>query len=78
MCSVKHSRKLATVIALLLWQKCLEFRAKKNFPYLKCLRVRMHYSFSFDPSIWWPLFLSTAALKGHAQFHTLHLASRIT
>ena len=27
---VKHSRKLATATALLLWQKCLEFHGKKN------------------------------------------------
>jgi len=25
------------------------------------------YSFSSDPSLWWPLFISTATIKGHAQ-----------
>ena len=72
--SVKHSRKLAIATALLLWQKCLKFRgAKKPFT-IEFTILNAHvcalvsYSFSFDLSLRWPLLLSMAALKGHAQF----------
>jgi len=37
--SVKHSGKLATVTALLLWWKCLEFHVEKIFHNIKCLHV---------------------------------------
>jgi len=36
--SVKHGR-LATATASLLWQKCLEFRRKRTFHIINCLRV---------------------------------------
>jgi len=76
--SDKRSSKLATATASLLWRKCLEFRGK-NFH--KILNAYMYalffYSFSLDPSLLWPLLLSTAALKGHARFHTLRQASHI-
>ena len=29
--------------------------------------MRMDCCFSFDPAVWWPLLLSTAAIKGHAR-----------
>ena len=74
--SVKRSGKLATATALLLWRKCLEFHGEK--PLNAYVYALVSYSFSFDPSLWWPLLLSTAALKGHALFHTSHQASRIT
>jgi len=71
MCLVKCSGKLATATALLIWWKCLEFRGKKLFTMLNTyVYALFSYSFSFDPSLWWPLVLSTAALKGHALFHT--------
>ena len=76
MCSIKHSGKLATATALLLWWKWLEFRGEKTFHNIKC--PLFSYSFSFDPSLLWPLLLIMAALKGYAQFHTLCQASRIT
>ena len=77
--SVKRSRKLATATALLLWRKCLEFRGEKTFHNIKCLRVCTGLlQFSFDPSVWWPLLLSTATLKGHVRFHTSRQASQIT
>ena len=73
--SVKHNGKLAT--ALLIWQKCL--CGKKPFMILNAyMNALSSYSFSFDPSLWWPLLLSLAALKGQMRFHTLHLASHIT
>ena len=53
--SVKHSKKLATATAPLLWQKCLEFQGKKPFTYnIKFLNMYalFFYSFSFDPSSW--------------------------
>jgi len=75
--SVKRSGKLAT--ASLLWRKCLEFRGKKPFTILNAyVYALVSYSFNFDPSLWWPLLLSTAALKRHARFHTSRQASRIT
>ena len=78
MCSVKHSGKLATATASLLWQKCSEFRDKKPFTILNaCMYALFSYSFSFNPSLWWPLLLSTAALKSHERFHTSRQASRI-
>ena len=41
---VKHSRKLAAATALLLWQKCLEFRGEKSFHNIKYLLSYMHCS----------------------------------
>ena len=78
--SVKRSGKLATATASLLWRKCL---AKKPFTMLNAyVYALVSYSLSFDPrfdpSLWWPLLLSTAALKGHARFHNTHQASCIT
>ena len=40
--------------------------------------VLFSYSFSFDPSLWWPLRLSMAAHKGHVRFPKSCQASRIT
>ena len=46
--SVKHSGKLATATALLLWWKCLEFRGKKPFTILNAYVYALaSYSFSF-------------------------------
>ena len=73
---VKRSRKLATATA---WQKCLEFQGKKPFVILNAqVYALSSISFSFDPSLWWPLLLSTVTLKGHARFHTLYHASHIS
>ena len=69
---VKRSGKLTTATASLLWWKCLEFHGKNAY-----VHALVSYSFSFDPSLWWPLLLSTAALKGHMRFHTSRRASRI-
>jgi len=75
--SVKRSRILATATASLLWRKCLEFCGEKSFTILNVyVYALVSYSFSFDPSLWWPLLLSTAALKGHAWFHTSRQASQ--
>ena len=75
--SVKCSGKLATATALLFWWKCSEFRGEKPFTILNAyVYALVSYSFSFDPSLWWPLLLSMAALKGHVWFHTSHQASR--
>ena len=77
--SVKRSGKLTTATASLLWRKCLEFCGEKTFTILNAyVNALVSYSFSFDPSLWWPLLLSMAALKGHARFRTLRQASRIT
>ena len=66
--SVKRSGKPFTATALLLWQKCLEFCHKKPFTVLNaCVYALVSYSFSIDPSLWWPLLLSMAAIKGHTQ-----------
>ena len=37
--SQAYSRKLDTATALLLWQKCFEFRGEKTFHNIKCLLV---------------------------------------
>jgi len=29
------------------------------------------YSFSFDPSLWWPLLLNMVAIKGHTRLPTV-------
>ena len=42
----------------ILWQK-KPFKILNAYVY-----ALVPYSFSFDPSLWWPLLLSTAALKG--------------
>jgi len=70
--SVKSSGKLA---ALLLWQNFLEFYDEKSFTKLNAYMYTLFfYSFSFDSSLWWPLLLSMAAIKGHVQFSTPHQA----
>ena len=58
--SVKQSGKLATATVSLLWRKWLE------------MYVLFSYSVSFDPSLWWPLLLSIAAIKDHARLPTSH------
>ena len=73
--SVKQSGKPAT--ASFLWQKCLQFVAKKPFTILNAyVSALFSNSFSFDPSLWWLLLLSMAARKGHTQFPTARLAFR--
>jgi len=68
MSSVKHSGKLTTATASLFWQK---FVAKKPFTILNSyVYALFSYSFSFDPSLWWPLLLSMAAIKGHTRLPT--------
>jgi len=67
--SVKRSGKLATATALLLWRKCLELRGEKPFIILNAnVYALFSYSFSFDPSLWWPLLISAAALKVTCSF----------
>ena len=67
--SFKCSGKLATATASgISWRKTVYYIKYPLFS----------QSFSFDPSLWWSLLLSMAALKGHARFHTLCQASRIT
>ena len=34
--------------------------------------ILFSYSFGFDPSLWWPLLLSMAAIRGYARTSTLH------
>ena len=50
--SVKCSGKLPTATALLLWQKCLEFREKHLTILNACVHALFYYSFSFGPSLW--------------------------
>ena len=50
------------------------FVAKKPFTILNAL---FFYSFSFDPSLWWPLLLSMVAIKGHARLPASPQASCI-
>ena len=35
--------KLATAIALVIWQKCLEYRGEKTFHNIKCLYVAIFW-----------------------------------
>ena len=53
--SVKHSGRLATATALLLWRKCSECCGKKPFTILYAyLYTLFFYSFTFNLSLWWP------------------------
>ena len=66
--SVRFSRKLAKVRALLLLWK-FNFMVKKPFTIYE-ITMCMHCSltvFSLIIFLWWPLSLSTAAIKSHAQ-----------
>ena len=74
--SVKRGRKLATATASLPWWECLKFRGEKTL-LNAYVYAPFSYSFSFDPFLWWPLFLSMAAFKGLTRFHTSCLTSRI-
>ena len=56
----------------------LNYVAKKSYTIFNAyVYVLVSYSFSFELSLWWPLLLSTTALKSHARFHTSCQASRI-
>ena len=76
----KCNRKLATATALFLCWKCLELNLSQ-YKMLTCMR-KFSNSFSFGSSLWWPLLLSMAPIKGHCQVSCimsgfLHLCTSI-
>ena len=68
-CYHSHAfNKLAKAIASFLWWKCLEFHGEKPFKILNAyVYALFSYNFSFDPSLWWPLHLCLAPIKGHTR-----------